>query len=104
MYNFDGAAKHGIAAAAFGGVGIAAGLGARATYSAAGSTPAASSRSAPSYVSGNSGSKGNAGSGDTNITVVINGGFNTKDDMVRNLSAAINEVQRKTGRNPLAMA
>jgi len=99
------ASAHFAAAGAFAGVGILAGAGARATYSAPGAGAPSSSRSSPSFASGGgSRSGGGSSGGDAAVYITINGGFNTKDDMVRNLSAAMDELRRKTGRNPIAMA
>lgn len=110
MYNFPGAALHFAAAAAYGAVGIAAGIGARAVGTpAAAAAPAASpSSSKPAgglatSQSGNQGSGSSSGSGSSqqaapvtiNMTVMPGGEAESGRSIVRALTA----LQAQTGQS-----
>ncbi len=92
------ASAHFAAAAAFGGVGVLAGVGARATNSSsssAGSTPA-SSRGVSSFA-GNSSNRDDGGS-PTNVTVVINGTLGDEVGVARSVLKAFDSYEQQTGR------
>lgn len=90
------AAPHFAAAAAFGAVGVAAGVGARATYSAptsAGSTPT------ESRPSSSSGSSAQSGSGDgRSITININAPLGDPVAVGRAMDEAFQRYRQQTGR------
>lgn len=97
MWNLDGAAKAGIASAAFAAVGVAAGLGARATYTApssgssAGSTPTQSRSPSSSSSSGSS-------TGTGNVTLIINAPLGDKLAVGRAVNDALATYKQVTGR------
>ena len=98
--NFPGAAAHGVAAAAFGAVGIAAGGIARATYSApsAGSTPTSVRGSSAGVGGGSRSSSG--GGGDTTIVFQFNGFIGDSSAVIRDVGRGIDEYRRKNNKLP----
>lgn len=95
------APKHFAAAAAFGAVGVAAGIGARATNSAtsaAGSTP--TSVRGSSAGTSSTGRSSNSSGDNINITVVWNGGFTSDEEAERQVDRLMAAFKRRTGREP----